>query len=99
MGNTWCKKNINKYTWEMVGRGTAIDKALMDYLLIFKNVRNRLLDVHVYRGALRGTSDHYLVEGKVRVAERWGTIRGVGVGWMRIRERGLRKKEKSITKR
>ena len=33
----------------------------MDYLLISKNARNRLLDGHGYRGAARGMSDHYLV--------------------------------------
>ena len=29
MGNTWFKKkDINKYTWERVGEGIVIDKAL-----------------------------------------------------------------------
>ena len=55
-------------------------KTLMDILLIFRNDRNRLLDVHVYKGTARGMSDHYLVEGRVKVAERWRPIRGGAVG-------------------
>ena len=61
----------------------------MDYLLISKIARNMLLDVQVYRGAVRGMSAHYLVEGKARVAGRWRPIRGVAVGWMRIKVREL----------
>ena len=51
------------------------------------------LDVRVYRGAVRGMSDHYLAEGKVRAAERWRPIRGVTVGQMHIKVRELRKKQ------
>ena len=29
-------------------RGIIVDKASMDYLLISRNARNKLLDVHVY---------------------------------------------------
>ena len=41
-------------------------------------------------------SDHYLIEGKVRVAERRRLIRGVAVGRMHIKVRELRKKEKVL---
>ena len=81
IGNTWFKKkDINKYTWERVERGVAVDRALMDYVIISRDARDRLLDVHVYRGAAVGMSDHYLVEGRVRVAERWRPGEGEGLG-------------------
>ena len=41
-------------------------------------------------------SDHYLVESKVKVAERWRPIRGVAVGRMCIKVRELMKKEKML---
>ena len=44
-----------------MGREIVIDRGLMDYLLISKNARNRLLDVHDYRSAARGMNDYYLV--------------------------------------
>ena len=73
--NTWFKKkDINKYMKERVGMGIVIDRALMDYLLTSKNTKIRLLDVHVYGGTARGMRDHYLVEGKVGVAERWRPV-------------------------
>ena len=97
IGNTWFKKkDINKYTWERVERGVMVDRALMDYVIISRNVRHRLLDVHVYRGAAVGVSDHYLVEGRLRVAERWRPGGGRGVGRMCIRVRELRKEEKKL---
>ena len=37
-----------------------------------------------------------MVDGKVRVAERWRPMRGVAVGWMRIKVRELRMKEKIL---
>ena len=37
VGNTcFKKKDINKYTWDRVGKCIVIDRALMDYLLISK---------------------------------------------------------------
>ena len=50
----------------------------------------------MYRWAARGISDHYLVEGKVRVAERWRPMRGVAMEQMHIKVRELRKKEKML---
>ena len=47
------ERDVIKCTWEMVEMGTAVDRALMDYLPISRNARNRLLDVKVYRGAER----------------------------------------------
>ena len=68
------ERDVIKCTWE---RGTAVDRALMDYLPISRNARNRILDIYVYRGPARGMSDHYLVEGTVRVAER--RLKGTGL--------------------
>ena len=96
VGNTWFKKGVNKYMRERVGSGIVIDRELMDYLLISENARNRSLDVHVYRGTARGMSDHYLVEGKVGVAERWGPVRGAAVGQMCIKVKQVRKKDKML---
>ena len=72
IGNTmFRKKRINKYTWVRVANGLVVEKALMDYVLIEKRVKGRLQDVHVYRGAAAGVSDHYLVEARVVVAKEW----------------------------
>ena len=35
----------------------------MDYVIISKDLRGRLLDVNVLRGAAGGMSDHYFAEG------------------------------------
>ena len=97
IGNTWFKKKgINKYTWERVERGVVVDRALMDYLIISRNARDRLLDVHVYRGAAEGMSDHYLVEGRVRVAEKWRPGGGRGTRSVCVKVRELRKNEKRL---
>jgi len=68
IGNTcFRKKDINKYTWVRVSNGRVIDRALMDYVIVSRSMRMRLLDVHVLRGEACGMSDHYLVEGRVKV--------------------------------
>ena len=95
IGNTWFrKKDINKFTWERVVRGVVTDRALMDYIIISKSARERLLNVHVYRGAAGGMSDHYLVEGRVRVAERWKPERRMTAVCKRIKGKELNVKEK-----
>ena len=65
IGNTWFKKrDIHKYTWES---GVDGQRALMDYVLVDRQMKERLVDVNVLRGAARGMSDHFLVEGKVKL--------------------------------
>ena len=65
VGNTWFqKKMIHKYTWV---RDNGEERSLIDYVLVDKQMKKRLLDVTVYRGAAGGMSDHYLVEAKVVV--------------------------------
>ena len=44
---------ISKYTWIRVAHGRAIERALMDYVLITKRMVGRLKDVHVFRGVAR----------------------------------------------
>ena len=68
IGNTCFKKRmIHKYTWERVGNGRLIDRALMDYFIVSKHMRGRLTDVNVLRGVAGGMSDHFLVEGRMKV--------------------------------
>ena len=68
LGNTCFKKRmIHKYTWERVAHGVVVDRALMDFVIVSKFLRGRLLDVNVLRGSAGGMSDHYLVEGRIRV--------------------------------
>uniref|UniRef100_A0A0L8ICS8 Endonuclease/exonuclease/phosphatase domain-containing protein n=1 Tax=Octopus bimaculoides TaxID=37653 RepID=A0A0L8ICS8_OCTBM len=45
-------------------KGTVVDRALMDYILIDKRVVGRLLDMHLMRGEGGGVSDHLLVQFK-----------------------------------
>ena len=51
---------------------------MMDYVVVSRNVIGRLLDVRVLRGEGEGMSDHFLVEGKLRVGTRWVKTRQVG---------------------
>ncbi|WP_435352352.1 hypothetical protein, partial [Klebsiella pneumoniae] len=72
IGNSVFNKNWkNKYTWVRSERGVVTDRALMDYVLIRRSLVGRLKDVHVYRGAAAGLSDHFLVEMKLVVAKVW----------------------------
>ncbi|MCP4264721.1 MAG: hypothetical protein GY777_03945, partial [Candidatus Brocadiaceae bacterium] len=62
---------MNKSTWVRVDNERVVDRAVMDYVLIERGMVGRLLGVHVYRGKGGGMSDHYLVEGRLRVMTRW----------------------------
>ena len=73
VGNSFFKKRmIHKYTWVRIERGRVTERALMDYVLITKEMIGRVKDVHVFRGMAAGISDHFLVEGKIVVAKEWG---------------------------
>ena len=79
VGNTFFKKkDIYKYTWVRQEDGRVVDRALMDYVVVSRNVIGRLLDVRVLRGESGGMSDHYLVEGKLKVGMRWRRARQTG---------------------
>ena len=72
VGNTLLKKkDIHKYTWMRQDNGRVLDGATMDYVVVSRNVMEQLLNVRVLRGDGRGISDHFLVEGKLRVGMRW----------------------------
>ena len=72
IGNTCFKKRmIHKYTWERMAHGVVVDRAMMDYVVVSKHMRGRLLDVNVLRGVASGMSDHFLVEGRVKVNGRF----------------------------
>ncbi|XP_071512709.1 craniofacial development protein 2-like [Panulirus ornatus] len=81
IGNTWFKKrDIHKYTY--VSRRDG-QRALLDYVLIDRRAKVRLLDVNVLRGATGGMSDHYLVEAKVKISMGFQKRR-VNVGVKRV---------------
>ena len=53
------------------GRRRVVDKALMDYVLLPKQMLGRLLDVKVWRGEGRGLSDHFWVEARLKLLGGW----------------------------
>ena len=81
VGNTYFKKKmIHKITWvSRIGGGMG-DRALMDYVLISSRDKERLIDVNVLRGVHGGMSDHFLVEGKLKVKHKWVKRREGGSG-------------------
>ena len=88
------KKNIHKYTWQRQDHGRVVAKALMDYVVISKGKIGRLLDVRVMRGAGNGLSDHFLVEGEMKLARRWGKAKQGGGERKVLKARELEKAEK-----
>lgn len=66
-----------KYTWFRVNGDGVMEKALVDFIVVHKRVSRRVLDVSVLRAVSGGISDHYLVEGRLRVSERWRKQRSV----------------------
>ena len=68
VGNTlFKKKEVYKYTWLRMAEGRVVDRALMNYVLLPKQMLGRLLDVKVWRGEGRGMSDHFLVEARLKL--------------------------------
>ena len=47
--------------------GRVVDRTLMDYVLLPKQTRGRLLDVNVCRGGGGRMSDHFLIEARLTV--------------------------------
>ena len=81
VGNSLFKKrDIHKYTWVKMAHGAVVERAMMDFVLISRRVVGRLLDVRVLRGEGGGMSDHLLVEGRLRVEQRWKGNKRVGAG-------------------
>ena len=97
IGNTFFKKkDIHKYTWIRNVNGIVADRALMDYVIISRNARYRLLDVRVQRGAAGGMSDHFLVQGLLRVDRGWLRARGGGEARRTLKLSELEKEEKIV---
>ena len=68
VGNSlFTKNNIYKYKWVTMVEGMVSDRALMHYVLLPKQMRRRLLDVHVRTGEGGGMSDYFLVEARLQV--------------------------------
>ena len=68
MGNSWFKKNdVYKYTWLRMVEGKVVDKALIDYVLLKRQMVGRLLDVKVRSGVGGGMSDHFLVKARLKL--------------------------------
>ena len=74
--------------------GEVVDWALMDYVLISSKDKERLIDVNVLRGIHAGMSDHFLVEGKLKVKYRWERRKVGGGGREMIKFSELAKEEK-----
>ena len=95
VGNTYFKKRrVHKYTWERQIRGEVVESAVMDYVLIQNKSRSRLLDVNVLRGVTGGMSDHYLVEGRMKVVFDWRKRKRVESGREMIKFDEFAKEEK-----
>ena len=58
--------------------GRVVDRAMMDYMVVLRNVIGRLMYVRVFIGKGGAMSDHSFVEGKLRAGMRWLKIRQVG---------------------
>ena len=66
-GNSLLRKNdVYKYTWVRMVERRVVNRALMDYVLLPKRIRGRLLDVKVSRGEGGGMTDHFLVEAQIK---------------------------------
>ena len=68
----------------------------MDYVLISSKWKERLIDVNVLRGVHGGISDHFLVEGRLKVMYRWNKRREGGGERELIKLSELGKSEKVL---
>ena len=94
------KRYKHKYTWERVVDGRVVDRALMDYVVVSRSKIGRVKDVHVRRGESGGISDHFLVEGKLRVEDRWRRRkRTEGREVLRVNTLNEKEKEKEYKKK
>ena len=76
--NTLFKKDIHKYTWMRQDIGRVVDRAMMDYVIVLKNIIGRLLDVGVFSFIkFNRKSDH----ADPRVQIRWSihNLEGKGI--------------------
>ena len=73
--NTYFKKrDIHKHTFIVNHHGVIVGRALMDYVLLPRQVMGRVTDVNVCRGT-NDISDHFLVVCKIKVKRGWNVNR------------------------
>ena len=71
VGNTFFnKKGLHRYTRISVVDGVVTDRALVDYVLISKRVKDRLVDVNVKKVVSVRVSDHYVVEARLSLVSK-----------------------------
>ena len=96
VANTFFKKKvINKYTWRRTAHGRIVEKALMDYVVVSRRALKHVLDVKVMRGVASGMSDHFFVEGKIRVGMSRVKNRNDGAVRKALKVSELKKREKA----
>ena len=59
-------KGIQRYTWMRQDNGRVIDRTMIDFVVVSRNIIGWLLYVRVLRKEGGGMSDHFLVEGKLK---------------------------------
>ena len=56
--------------WIRQDNGRVVHRAMMDYVVVLRNIIGLLLDVRVLRGEGGGMSNPFLVEGNLKI-DRW----------------------------
>ena len=59
-------KGIQRYTWMRQDNGRVIDRTMIDFVVVSRNIIGWLLYVRVLRKEGGGMSDHFFVEGKLK---------------------------------
>ena len=104
IGNSYFKKKvIHKYTWIRNAHGRIVNRAVMDYVMVLRRVLKDLLDVRVLRGVGSGISDHFFVEGRMRVKmsanNRRRKINGISRKVLKVSELSRREKVEEYQER
>ena len=63
-----------------MAHSAVVERSLINFVLISRRMEGRLLDVRVLRGEAGGMSEHLLIEGRMRVEQRWTGNKRVGGG-------------------
>ena len=62
LGNTYFRKNeMNNFIRQRIDNVRAVERAMMDYVIVEKSSLGRLVDVHLPREAGGMVSNHFLV--------------------------------------
>ena len=90
---TMCREK-KKYIWMKQDNGMIVNRAMIDNVVVLRNIIGQLLDVSVLRGEGGGISNHFRVEGKLRIGMRWVKTRRVGKAMRVLKVSELNRKEK-----